>query len=90
VPILEVLLEMGGSAPSNDVVDALGERMKDQFTPADHLRLKSGETRWRNRARFARLRMKERGLLKASSHRGVWEMSPLGYEYLDEKRRQSK
>jgi restriction system protein len=87
VPILEVLLEMGGSAPSNDVVDALEERMKDQLTPADHLRLVSGETRWRNRARFARLRMKERGLLSSSSRRGVWEMTQRGRRYLEEESR---
>lgn len=90
LPILEVLAEMGGSAPSNDVVDALAERMKDQLTPGDYLPLKSGEIRWRNRARFARLRMKERGLLSDSSHRGVWEMTSLGYEYLHERQRRSR
>lgn len=90
VPILEVLLEMGGSAPSNEVVDALEERMKEQFTPGDHLRLVSGETRWRNRARFARLRMKERGLLSSSSRRGVWEITALGRQHLEEQGRASR
>lgn len=37
---------------------------------------------WRNRARFARLRMKERDPLSDASHRGVWEITPLGREYL--------
>jgi restriction endonuclease Mrr len=73
---------MEGSAPSNDVVDALEEQMKDALTPRDFERLESGEVRWRNRARFARLRMKEQGLLSDSSHRGVWEITSMGSAYL--------
>lgn len=82
LPILEVLDEHGGSAPSTEVIDALEERMQDAFTPKDLLRLQSGEIRWRNRARFARLRMKEQGLLSAASHRGIWAMTDEGAEYL--------
>ncbi|HEV2790175.1 MAG TPA: winged helix-turn-helix domain-containing protein [Solirubrobacterales bacterium] len=85
VPILEVLEESGGAAPSNDVIDALEERMSADLTEGDRLRLISGEVRWRNRARFARLRMKERGLLSDSSRRGVWEISPVGRKYLADK-----
>lgn len=82
VPILRFLEEAGGSATSNDVLDALEQRMSDQLTELDREQLKSGVIRWRNRARFARLRMKERGLLSDSSHRGVWEITPLGSSYL--------
>lgn len=82
IPILELLDEAGGSAPSNDVIDALEERMKDLLTPRDFEHLKSGEIRWRNRARFGRLRMKERGLLSDASHRGVWEITDAGRRYL--------
>lgn len=82
LPILGVLVEAGGSAPSNDVIEALEERMKDTLSPRDFEPLKSGEIRWRNRARFARLRMKERGLLSDVSHRGVWEVTDLGRDYL--------
>ncbi len=82
IPILELLEKEGGAAPSNDVVDALEERMKDLLKPRDFQRLKSGEIRWRNRARFARLRMKERGLLSDTSHRGVWEITDAGRAYL--------
>jgi hypothetical protein len=82
VPILQVLEDMEGSAPSNDVIDALEKRMKDVFTQRDFERLKSGEIRWRNRARFARLRMKEQGLISDSSHRGVWAITSLGSAYL--------
>ena len=82
IPILELLEEAGGAAPSNDIVDALEERIQGMLMPRDFQPLKSGEIRWRNRARFARLRMKERGLLSDTSHRGVWEITDAGRAYL--------
>jgi Mrr restriction endonuclease-like protein len=84
VPILEVLAEAGGSAPSGEVIEALEPRMRDVLTPRDFEPIQSGEIRWRNRARFARLRMKERGLLSETSHRGLWEITRQGYRFLAE------
>jgi hypothetical protein len=89
VPILEVLVEAGGHAPSNDVIDALEERMSNVLADRDRERLKSGEIRWRNRARFARLRMKERGLISDTSRRGIWAITPLGHQYLDMRKESS-
>ncbi|HZK15075.1 MAG TPA: winged helix-turn-helix domain-containing protein [Solirubrobacterales bacterium] len=82
IPILRTLVDAGGSAPANDVIDALEERMTAAFNSRDLEVLKNGEIRWRNRARFARLRMKERGLLSNESPRGVWEISDIGRAYL--------
>lgn len=82
IPILRILSRRGGSAPSHDVLEALEEEIAEQLTDRDREPLKSGAIRWRNRARFARLRMKERGLLSDSSHRGVWEITPVGSAYL--------
>jgi restriction endonuclease Mrr len=56
--------------------------MHEQFTDRDLEGLEQGEVRWRNRVRFARLRMKERGLLNPASRRGVWEISDAGRRYL--------
>jgi hypothetical protein len=84
VPILQLLVERGGAAPANDVIEALEDRMRNILTPGDFRPLNSGEIRWRNRARFARLRMKERGLMSDSSHRGVWEITGAGREFLDQ------
>jgi len=56
--------------------------MTAAFNSRDLEVLKNGEIRWRNRARFARLRMKERGLLSNESPRGVWEISDIGRAYL--------
>ena len=81
-PILRIIAEAGGSAAANDVIEAVGKRMKDAFTPRDLDVLKLGEVRWRNRARFARLRMKEQGLLSDTSHRGIWEITEAGRQYI--------
>lgn len=82
VPILEILMEAGGEAPATDVIDALGDRMRSMLTQRDYESLSMGEVRWRNRARFARLRMTEQGLLSASSPRGIWELTDLGRKHL--------
>jgi hypothetical protein len=82
VPILRILDEAGGAAPSGDVLEALDERMGDMFTRKDRELIASGAIRWRNRARFARLRMKERNLLSGTSQHGVWEITDEGREYL--------
>jgi hypothetical protein len=82
VPILRILDEAGGAAPSGDVLEALDERMGDMFTKKDREQISSGAIRWRNRARFARLRMKERNLLSGTSQHGVWEITDEGREYL--------
>jgi len=82
-PILSIIEEAGGSAPASQVIDALKERLQGQFTPQDLEPLAMGEVRWRNRARFARLRMTERGLLSSGSRRGVWEITDTGRAHLE-------
>lgn len=84
VPILRFLEEQEGSAHSNDVLEAIGEEMSEVLTDKDRQLLRSGAIRWRNRARFARLRMKERGLLRSTSPRGVWEITEEGRQFLSE------
>jgi hypothetical protein len=81
-PILEILEQVGGSAAASDVIETLGEHMRGMLKPRDYEKLTMGEIRWRNRARFARLRMTERGLLSDKSHRGIWELTDAGRKYL--------
>jgi restriction endonuclease Mrr len=64
--------------------------MAEMFTERDREPLRSGGIRWRNRVRFARLRMKEAGLLSDSSHRGVWEMTDMGQAYLSLQKKDTK
>lgn len=84
-PILSILAEAGGDLPATEVIDILGEELADRLLPADMKRLPTGETRWKNRARFARLRMKEQGLL-GSPQRGVWSITDEGRQFLANRR----
>jgi hypothetical protein len=85
VPILQALSERGGRAPTREVLDAVGEVVRGRLTPRDFERTGNGsEVRWEMRAHFARLRMKERGLLESNSPRGTWAISAHGRRHLAE------
>ncbi|HEV2856777.1 MAG TPA: winged helix-turn-helix domain-containing protein [Solirubrobacterales bacterium] len=85
LPILQILVEAEGAARSRDVISILGDRLRSQLMPRDYDVLEMGEVRWQNRARFARLRMKERGLISSDSPRGIWEITEEGRRYFDER-----
>ncbi len=82
--VLAAIDARGGRAHANEVIDDVGDRLRDRLLPADLDVLAIGEIRWRNRTRFARLRMKEAGLLRSDSPRGIWETTDMGREYLDD------
>lgn len=81
-PILRVLEERGGRAPTREVVQAVGEIVRDRLTDLDKAALASGDIRWENRVQFTRLRMIEHGLLQKDSPRGTWEISDKGRQIL--------
>jgi hypothetical protein len=78
MPILEILREIGGRAATREVIDALGEHLDGRLTDADLQPLSSGQTRWRQRAQFVRLKLIERGDMVQGSPRGIWEISDQG------------
>jgi Mrr restriction endonuclease-like protein len=82
LPILAILDEHEGRAPTREVLDTLGERLGEKFMPADHEALASGDIRWRNRAQFVRLRLIERGDMQKGSPRGLWEITDQGRDRL--------
>lgn len=84
LPILRVLADHGGSAPARDVVHAVGELVADHLTELDREKLPNGGERWQSRVQFSRLRMKEKGLLKSGSPRGLWELADAGTAALQE------
>jgi restriction system protein len=88
--ILQVLAEMGGSGATADVVDRVGERMKDRLTEVDYERLPSSphDLRWRNTAQWARFQLVQRGLLKDDSRRGTWELSEAGFHEVERLQRE--
>jgi len=84
-PILEILADLGRSAPKQVVIDELGRRLEGRLTEADRDTLSSGLVRWESRAQFARLRLIDRGYLDRSSPRGTWTITPDGIKALEDK-----
>lgn len=80
MPILRVLAERDGSAPAREVINAVGQLVADRLTELDREELPNGGQRWENRVQFTRLRLKERGLIKTGSPRGLWELADAGTE----------
>jgi len=85
-PILETLVELGGSAPADHVLDRVGQKLRHVLNDYDRQRLVSHphEPRWRNTARLCRQRLVLEGLMSDDSPRGVWEISERGREWLRE------
>lgn len=80
LPILEALVELGGSASVAEVLQRVYEKVKDRLTEHDLQPLRSNplEPRWRKNAQWCRYRMVRSGLLKRDSPVGIWEISEKG------------
>ncbi len=78
LPILETLTELGGRAPTSELLDALEGKLDGSLKPLDREPLASGDVRWKNRAQFVRLKLVRGGDMKSPSPRGVWEISDQG------------
>jgi len=84
IPLMQSLLELGGSASSDQVIERVGEKMADILTREDLEPLPSGvDIRWRNRVAWQRHNLKRRGLIRSDSPRGVWQMTQAGRKWLD-------
>ena len=78
LPVLESLIEMGGSGPTETVVDLVGQKLEPMLKEIDYGSLQSGRARWTNGAAFARLDLKKLGQIAAGSPRGIWEITEAG------------
>ena len=78
VPLLEALLEFGGSAPTAEVVERVGQKLESSLTEVDRGILNSGEVRWKNRVQFVRIGLVKEGYIAKNSSRGVWEITEAG------------
>ena len=84
-PILEALIEMGSSGAVSEVLDRVGEKMKDILNEYDHQPLPSPPhgVRWRNTAQWCRnMMVHQEGLMKTDSPTGIWEISSQGKDAL--------
>ncbi len=73
--IIKVLKKHGGSASSREVINELENILRGKLTARDMERLKNGEPVWENTAHWERNKMKDAGIIKNSSPRGMWELS---------------
>lgn len=84
LPILQTLMELGGRASKNHVLEKLENTIADRLNQVDWEILPSGnnEIRWKNTVAWARQKMIYGGLLVKNSPTGTWEITPAGKEYL--------
>jgi len=79
LPLLEALIEMGGSGKMSNVLDQVFNKMKNRLKPKDLEKTPSGTAiRWKNHAQWERQRLKSEGYLKKDSPRGIWEITEKG------------
>jgi hypothetical protein len=83
LPLLLSLIEVGGSGPSQEIVEMVGEKLANKLTDLDKEALASGAIRWRNRVQFVRLRLIQRGLMNRDAPRGIWQISDQGREFAE-------
>jgi restriction system protein len=84
-PILEALVELGGSAPVSNVLDLVEPQLKSKLKDVDYQSLPSDPNtlRWRNTAQWARHDLVNQGFLKNDSPRGIWEITEKGRQWLN-------
>lgn len=89
LPLLESLVELGGSGPASEVIELVGAKLDGQLAAADRSTLASGDARWRNRVQFVRIGLVKEGLISRESPRGIWEITGSGRERLRDRTKQS-
>lgn len=78
LPILEVLVQFGGSGQAGEILDHVGEKMSDRLTEVDRQELRPGQIRWRISAAWCRKKMVEERLLSENSPNGTWTITESG------------
>lgn len=83
-PILETLVELGGSAPTDEVLNRVEQKMRGVLNDYDREPLPSDSrtVRWRNTAQWCRNTLVREGLMKNASPYGIWEISEQGRRWL--------
>jgi len=85
IPILRVLVTLGGEATMDAVLAQVETLMADQLNDYDRSTLSDGKTiRWVNTAQWARNALREEGLIRDDTPRGVWGISSKGEAWLKE------
>lgn len=89
MPILQALVDAGGSMRFSYLIDDLENRMKDKLTADDWGILASdGKTiRWKNNVGWAKKPMLDAGFLSTTAPMGIWEITAAGRNALEESKK---
>jgi hypothetical protein len=82
IPLMRVLLDLGGSAEVQVIRKKLLPVMRDRLTADDYQPVATGDERWWNAACWERSNLVKEGLFRDDSPRGVWELSDKGRTFL--------
>lgn len=84
-PILQSLLDLGGSGRTSAVLDLVGKKMKVVLKQVDFepLNTQPNEPRWRNTAKWARNTLVQDGRMSPDSPHGVWAITEKGRDWLN-------
>ena len=84
IPILHALVALGGEATLEAVLEHVQATLAGQLNAYDLDTLADGKTvRWINTAHWARNALREEGLIRDDTPRGVWGISEAGRKWLD-------
>lgn len=83
-PIIESLIELGGSGKAEEVLKLVKDKMKNILNKYDWMALPSmpKTPRWKNTAQWARNKLVREGYLSSNSPQGIWELEEKGREFL--------
>lgn len=86
IPVLETLVEMGGSGRKKEIKERVKEKKRHMFRPADFDYIKSGIPRWYDRIGWAMRDLKSKGIITRIS-RGIYQITEEGRKYLEESKK---
>lgn len=91
VPILQTLVEFGGTALTSDVVERVGNLMADRLLPLDWEGIPSDRNRprWKGTLSNARQILRRNRWISLDSPMGVWEITDEGRQWLAEQQQSS-
>jgi len=91
-PILEALVEFGGTEETDSVCRRVYEKVQATLTSADLETTKTPpyEAKWRNHTRWARNEMVAQGLLSGGKLHGWWKITDIGRKWLSAQKRKDR
>jgi hypothetical protein len=89
IPIVESLDELGGRAMTRQVIKSVTSKLKTRLSDDDYQSHSSGGMKYENTLQWERNAMKNEGILKRNSPRGMWELSEKGLDYARSLRKKS-